>query len=290
MGRWKRLALVALIVLSLALLSLSLRNRSNTAVNRGALEMVGPFSSLMDGLAVKVEGVWFSYFQLVGVREENESLKRQLDRQSRQIVQLSEARSANERLKRLLNFKIKTAAVYAAAKIVAWDPGPWYQSMVIDVGLSDGVQLNAPVVTEAGLVGRVVEITPRFSKVLLVTDPESGVDAFVQRNRIHGLITGVKTGQMTLGYVRKAEDVRIGDLLVTSGLDGVFPSGLSVGTVSLVDKKSLGLFLEAHINPSVDLNSLEEVLVRLDQELPLDWMSLGGDLKRRFEERALELR
>jgi rod shape-determining protein MreC len=241
----------------------------------------------MDGMAGWVEDIWYSYFQLIGIKEENENLKRMVDRQSRQIVQLTEERTANERLRKLLNFKITAEGSYMGAKIVAWDPGPWYQSMVIDIGSVDGVPLNAPVVTEAGVVGRVVEITPHYSKVLLITDPESGIDAFVQRNRVHGLLLGHGSGQMTLDYVRKADDVRPGDMVVTSGLDGIFPSGLSVGSVTLVDKKSLGLFLEAQINPSVDLNSLEEVLVKLDNELPIDWMSLGGDLKRRFEDQNM---
>ncbi|MDR2366775.1 MAG: rod shape-determining protein MreC [Deltaproteobacteria bacterium] len=287
MGRWKRTVPVILVIACLALLSLSVRNRSNTALNRGSLEVVGPVGSFMDGLAGWVEGVWLSYFQLIGVKEENESLKRVVDRQGRQIVQLTEDRTANERLRRLLNFKITAEGDYKGAKIVAWDPGPWYQSMVIDLGSQDGVPLNAPVVTEAGVVGRVVEITPNFSKVLLITDSGSGIDAFVQRNRVHGLLSGHGGGQMTLDYVRKADDVRPGDMVVTSGLDGIFPAGLSVGSVTLVDKKSLGLFLEAQINPSVDLNGLEEVLVKLDREMPIDWMALGGDLKRRFEEQAL---
>jgi rod shape-determining protein MreC len=287
MARWKRTVPIVLAFVCLALLSLSYRNRSNTAINRGSLEVVSPVGSFMDGLAGWVEGVWYGYFQLVGIKEENESLKRLVDRQSRQIVQLTEERASNERLRRLLNFKMTSEGQYMGAKIVAWDPGPWYQSMVINVGSADGVERNAPVVTEAGVVGRVVQTTTHFAKVLLVTDAGSGIDAFIQRNRVHGLISGQGGGQMSLDYVRKADDVRPGDLVVTSGLDGVFPAGLSIGSVTLVDKKSLGLFLEAQINPSVDLSGLEEVLVKLDREVPMDWMALGGDIKRRFEERAL---
>jgi rod shape-determining protein MreC len=136
-------------------------------------------------------------------------------------------------------------------------------------------------------VGRVAELTPGFAKVLLLTDSSSGIDAFIQRNRVHGLLAGHGHGQMTLEYVRKADDVRPGDLVVTSGLDGIFPPGLAVGSVTLVDKKSLGLFLEAQISPSVALDSLEEVLVKLDRQVPLDWMSLGTDLRERFQEQAL---
>ncbi|MDR1677108.1 MAG: rod shape-determining protein MreC [Deltaproteobacteria bacterium] len=287
MASWKRFAPVVLILASLLLLSLSLRNRSNTALNRGSLEVVGPVGSVFEGLAGWVEDVWLNYFQLISVKEENDSLKKMVERQNRQIVQLTEVRSANERLRKLLNFKASADGQYLGAKIVAWDPGPWYQSMVINVGSIDGVLVNAPVATDVGLVGRVVEVTPHFSKVLLITDPGSGLDAFIQRNRVHGVISGSGVAQMSLDYVRKAEDVRPGDLVVTSGLDGVFPAGLAVGSVTLVDKKSLGLFLEAQINPSVDLNSLEEVLVKMDQQLPVDWMALGNDLKYRFEQEAL---
>jgi rod shape-determining protein MreC len=241
----------------------------------------------MDRLALLVEDVWFSYFQLVGLREENESLKRVIERQRSQIVQLTEERGSNERLRRLLNFKVEGAGRYLGARIVAWDPGPWYQSVVIDAGSDDGLFPNAPVVTEAGVVGRVVELTPGYSKVLLLTDSSSGIDAFVQRNRVHGLLSGRGQGQMALEYVRKSDDVRPGDLVVTSGLDGIFPPGLAIGSVTLVDKKSLGLFLEAQISPSASIDSLEEILVRLDRPAPVDWMSLGRDLRERFEEQAL---
>jgi rod shape-determining protein MreC len=285
-AKWRPLVPVALIILSFMLLTFSVRNRGNTAFSKVGLEAAGPLSSLMESLAGKVEGVWVRYFGLVDLREENESLKRVLDRQNRQIVLLNEEKGANERLRRLLGFKAGSDGRFMGARIVAWDPGPWHQSVVVDVGANDGIVENAPVLTERGVVGRIVELTPNFSKVLLLTDPDSGIDAFVQRNRVHGLVLGGGGGQMTMNYVRKAEDVRPGDMVVTSGLDGIFPPGLLLGSVTLVDKKSLGLFLDAQVTPGTDLNRLEEVLVKLDRQLPVDWMSLGPDLKERFEEQA----
>jgi rod shape-determining protein MreC len=285
-AKWRPIVPVVLIIFSLVLLTLSVTKQNNSAVNRVSLEAVGPFSVMMSGLASKVEGVWFGYFRLVGLREENEGLRRVVDRQNRQIITLSEERGANERLRRLLRFKAGAAGEYLGARIVVWDPGPWRQSVVIDLGADDGIVVGAPALTDRGVVGRVVEVTAGFAKVLLLTDPASGIDAFVQRNRVHGLVFGHGYGQMTLDYVRKADDVRPGDLVVTSGLDGVFPPGLALGSVTLVDKKSLGFFLNAQLTPGTDLSSLEEVLIRTDQRIPLDWMRLGADLRERFEEQT----
>ncbi|MDR1051914.1 MAG: rod shape-determining protein MreC [Deltaproteobacteria bacterium] len=285
-AKWRPLVPVLLIILSLALLSLSVKNRDNTAFNKAVMEMVGPLSKGLNALAGKVEEVWLGYFHLVGLRGENEALRRALDRQTRQIVQLNEEKSANDRLRRLLGFKAGSDGRYAGARIVSWDPGPWHQSVVIDAGANDGLVEGAPVVTDRGVAGRVVELSPNYSKVLLLTDPASGIDAFVQRNRVRGFIFGRGYGQMSMEYVRKADDVRPGDLVVTSGLDGIFPPGLLIGSVTLVDKKSLGLFLEAQVVPGADLANLEEVLVRLDSQAPVDWMSFGRELRERFEERA----
>jgi rod shape-determining protein MreC len=268
-------------------MTLSVRSRNNSAVNQASLEMVGPIGSLMNAAASKVENLWVAYFHLIDLRRENDNLRRVVDRQSRQILQLSEQRLTNDRLRELLDFKQTVEGQYVGARVLAWDPGPWHQSVIIDVGRNNGIVENVPVLTDRGVVGRVVELSPNFAKVLLVTDPASGIDAFIQRNRVRSLIAGGGYGQLNMNYVRKTDDVRPGDLVVTSGLDGVFPAGLTIGSVTLVDKMSLGLFLEAQVTPGVNLSELQEVLVKTDPLVPVDWLSLGADLRERFEERAL---
>jgi rod shape-determining protein MreC len=252
------------------------------------LQAAGPAAGALDRAASAVEGLWLGYFNLVGVREENESLRRVVDRQGRQLAALAEERLANERLKRLIGFHDQPPGHYLSARVLAWDPGPWFNSMVISAGSADGVADDSPVLTDRGVVGRVVELAPSFAKVLLLTDSASAIDSFVQRNRLNGLSTGRGRESLTLDYIRKSDDLRPGDLVVTSGLDGIFPPGLPLGRVTMVDKQSLGLFLAAEVSPLVELDRLEEVLILVDRPRPLDWLGLAPDLKAIFEKKSVQ--
>jgi rod shape-determining protein MreC len=282
---------IILIIVSLMLLTLSARRGwEGSAFSAASLETVGPVGSVMARLAGAVEGIWRGYFNLIEVREENERLRAAIDRQKRQLIELTEDRLANERLRRLVGFHEQPVGRYLTARVVGWDPGPWFQSLVISAGSSDGVTEQAPVLTERGVVGRVVELSPHFAKVLLLTDSSSSVDAFVQRNRVNGILTGRGPKPLNLDYIRKTDDVRPGDLLVTSGLDGVFPSGLPLGSVMVVEKQSLGQFLMAEVAPMVEFDRLEEVLVLTDQPKPVDWLGLAPDFKAMIEKKQPEVR
>ncbi|MDR2443101.1 MAG: rod shape-determining protein MreC [Deltaproteobacteria bacterium] len=280
---------VLLIIVCLTLLSLSAqRSYEESTFNSATLQTMGPVSSILGRLANQVEGIWLGYFNLIDVRRENEQLRKVIDRQSRQIVALNEEHLANERLRRLVAFHDQPPGRYLSAKVVGWDPSPWFQSLVVAAGTADGVSLDAPVMTERGVVGRVVELAPHYAKILLLTDSASSVDAFVQRNRVNALLTGRGQKAMTLDYIRKIDDVRPGDLVVTSGLDGIFPSGLPLGSVTVVDKQSLGLFLAAEVSPMVDFDRLEEVLILADRPKAVDWLGLAPDLKAVFEKKKQE--
>jgi rod shape-determining protein MreC len=268
----------------LALMSLSARRGGETSgLGAAALEAVGPAAALADRAASAVEDLWLGYFALVGAQEENQRLRAVVDRQGRQLAGLAEDRLANERLRRLIGFHDQPPGRYLSARVLALDPGPWSHSLVVSAGSSHGVAYDSPVLTDRGVVGRVVELSPGYSKVLLLTDPSSAIDAFVQRNRINALLSGHGGGALTLDYVRKSDDLRPGDLVVTSGLDGVFPPGLALGSVTMVDKQSLGFFLAAEVSPLAELDRLEEVLILVDRPRPLDWLGLAPDLKARFE-------
>jgi rod shape-determining protein MreC len=117
------------------------------------------------------------------------------------------------------------------------------------------------VVTPLGVVGQVVSATARTSKVLLLTDPNSGIDVLVQRTRSRGIVSGSLDNGAVLKYVKRSEDIQEGDRLITSGMDGVFPKGLMVGTVIKVRKQHLGLFQYIEILPAVQSSRIEEVLV-----------------------------
>jgi rod shape-determining protein MreC len=274
-----------LVLISLAFLSFYIWSPGprGSFFGSASLEASGPLSSVTSGLAGLVEGLWRDYFNLVGVKAENGALRRQVARQGMQAVELAETRLENERLKAALAYKGRSPERFLTVKVLAKDPTPYFRSIIIGAGSSDGIRLEAAVVSPEGAVGRVLELSPNYARVLLVTDISSGVDSLIQRNRVNGLIAGTGTERLGLEYVQKAEDVRVGDMAVTSGLDGIFPPGISIGTITFVDKMSMGFFMHAFVSPSVDFGSLEEVMVLLDGPEPLDWMGLAPDVRALYE-------
>jgi rod shape-determining protein MreC len=279
---------VLLLLASLAVLSFCVWGSGIRGSFFGAasLEASGPLSSVSSGLAGLVEGVWRDYFDLVGVREDNDALRRKLASQGQLANQLAELRLENERLRGILAYKGRAPGRFLTAKVVAKDPSPYFRSIIVAAGSDDGLRLEAAVVSPEGAVGRVCELSPHYARVLLITDISSGVDSLIQRNRVNGLMAGTGTERLGLEYVQKAEDVRVGDALVSSGLDGIFPPGIPLGTITFVDKVSMGFFMHAYVSPSVDFGSLEEVLVLLDGPEPLDWLGLAPDVRGLYERGA----
>ena len=157
------------------------------------------------------------------------------------------------------------------ANVVAEDLSPWFQAVIIDQGSASGIGPGMPVITDSGVVGVVVGTTPGASKVLLILGPQSRVDVYIQRTRARGSVRGRSQQDCELAYVLREEDVRPGDLVLTSGLAAVYPKGLVVGEVSRVERLPHGLFQHAELQPAVDFRKLEEVFVILERrQLPAD--------------------
>jgi rod shape-determining protein MreC len=151
--------------------------------------------------------------------------------------------------------------------VVGRDPSPWFKTLIINKGYLDGVTKASPVVVPEGIVGLVVAITAHYAKVLLIIDQNSAVDAKVQATRARGIVKGDPTGRGSFNYVLRKHDISLGDSVITSGLDGVFPKGLPIGRVSEIVRLSAGIFQEIAITPYVDFDTLEEVLVLAPPEL-----------------------
>jgi rod shape-determining protein MreC len=248
-------------------------------------EAAGPVERLVAATVARVGDFWRGYFYLVDLRQENGELRKQLNEQARQIVELTENRAAVARLQSLLGLREAYPHILMKpANILAWDPGPWFRSVIISLGDRDGVVRDQAVVHALGVVGRVMETSPHYSRVLLATDFSSSIDAFVQRSRAPGILGGEGGSRMTLKYVRKEEDVRPGDQVVTSGLDGFFPGGLALGAVSRVSRQSPGLFMEVEVRPQVPFDRLEEVLVLINQGPPIEWLGLAPALRPLLED------
>ena len=242
-----------------------------TAAARGQLknEPLGTLLMwIMRPLQIASQGAvnWISDFRenydtLTGFKAENARLRKRIEALEVERQRYLEAAATNRQLKALLDFRSQLSGAAITASIIANSASGWFQSCMLDKGSADGVSKGMAVVTPLGVVGQVVAVTPRTAKVLLLTDPNSGIDVLVQRTRSRGIVSGsLETGTI-LKYVKRSEDIQEGDRLITSGIDGVFPKGMMVGTVIKVRKQHLGLFQFIEVLPAVQTPRIENVLV-----------------------------
>jgi rod shape-determining protein MreC len=256
---------VILIILAniLALSITSQRHEPISSVGDAALFIIAPLQDTFTGAVRFAKNVWNQYFYLVSASKENERLKKALSRALEESKQLKEVELSNIRFRKLLGFQKATDDHLLAAEVIGKDPSPWFKAIVIDKGQSEGVKKGMPVVVPEGIVGQVVEASSHYSKVLLIIDQNSAVDALVQRTRARGIIEGESEGKFVFKYVLRKDDVKIGDTIVSSGLDGIYPKGLYIGRATEVVKRTSGIFQQVSVTPFVDFERLEEVLITL---------------------------
>jgi rod shape-determining protein MreC len=214
--------------------------------------------------------IWSNYFFLVEARRENLQLKAQIEILKLENSRYKEVLLANERLQELLKFQDSTDATLIPAMVTGWDSSGMFKSIIIDKGSWDRVAINMAVVSSEGVVGRVVSVSPHYSQVLLVTDQNSAIDGVVQSSRGRGMVKGSGSDECYFDYVIKTCEIKPGDAIVTSGLGGVFPKGLSLGRVKSVEDSPYKLFKDVEVIPAVNFNRLEEVLILLNKNfIPL---------------------
>jgi rod shape-determining protein MreC len=250
------------LLLSLYILTATARGQiKNEPVGALLMWILRPLQIAGQGTANWIKGFRDHYDTLAGFRSENERLRKRVQTLEIEWQRLLEAEATNRRLQQLLDFRSELPAGAITASIIASSATSWFQSCVLNKGSADGLRKGMAVVTPMGVVGKVVTVTRRTAKVLLLTDPNSGIDVLVQRTRSRGIVSGSLESGTVLKYMKRSEDVQEGDRLVTSGLDNVFPKGLLVGTVIKVRKQNLGLFQSVEVWPAVEAARVEEVLV-----------------------------
>jgi len=256
---------ILLIVINIIVLSVSSRRApSSSAIGRAAIFFVSPFQNAVTSSINSVNNIWRHYFAIISTAKENDMLKRKLRRMTEENNKYKETELSNQRLRSFLNFQKTKASEVIAAEVIGKDPSAWYKTIIIDKGKSDGVRKGMPVVLPEGIAGQLIDVSSRYSKVLLIIDPNSSVDALVQRSRARGIVKGMSTDQCSLTYVLNKNDVMVGDMVISSGLDGVYPKGLHIGHVSKVVRQKAGIFQDVEITPDVDFEKIEEVLVILN--------------------------
>ena len=238
------------------------RGREPNAVDRAVLWVTSPLARALiwacDGVGDGVSG----YIALRGVRQKNSELALENSQLRAEVNSLREAAAENVRLRREVGYVEGSPEKEIAARIIGVNPVSTFLSLRINRGEDDGVRAGMPVVTADGLIGRVKRATGAYADVELVTDQTSKVAALVQRSRVRATATGAGGARpLALDNVLRTDDVEEGDLVITSGTDGVFPKGLVVGRVTAVQRKATGTLLSAGIIPAVDVSRLEEVLV-----------------------------
>jgi rod shape-determining protein MreC len=262
-GRYRTpLLLILTLLLVFSVLSLSLKRSPALSKVQGlVVSLTAPGLEGLHYVGRRVTQLWRGYFYLVGVQRQNLELQRQLEEYKQREVHFQEAQQALTRLEGLLDLKRQVALPVIGARIIAYDPSLWSRSAIINQGRVQGVKDGLPVLAPQGIVGRVVGVYPEYSKVMLIVDRKSSADAMVQRTRVRGMLKGKGGNRCSLEFVPKSADVQVGDLVLASGLVGLYPKGLVFGKVTTANKKNPGVFQEIEVTPSVDLSTLEEVLV-----------------------------
>ncbi len=256
-----------LLAVAINIIALSIVNRQpgkTSGFGRVAIFFISPLQEIITRTIRSSQNVWKHYFGLVSAAEENDRLKAALNEALAEKNRYVEAALANDRFRKMLHFRNSMPSRVISAEVVGRDPSTWFKTVIIDKGRAHGVTEGIPVVVNEGIVGQVAEVADGYAKVLLLIDQNSAVDALVQRTRARGVIKGQSVGQYRFDYVLRKHDVKIGDTIISSGLDGVYAKGLRIGHVSEVVKPNSGIFQKVSVTPFVDFEKLEEVLVILD--------------------------
>jgi rod shape-determining protein MreC len=261
------LLIFAIVLLLSALILMSLRAKQRKEVeffDALLMEICSPVQKAATLVIKTVQGTFEQYVFLVNLEKENRMLKQKIAWLQEENRQMKEMKLANERLRQLLQFREKNSPSMIGAEVIGRDPSSWFRAVTIDKGERDGVEKGMAVISPAGVIGQILKTAPHYATVLLLTDYNSAIDSIVQRTRAKAIVEGKGENRCQLKYLRRAEEVAVGDVVVTSGLTGNFPKGLMVGEIKKVDKKGHGVFQYAELVPSVDLTQLEEVFVIME--------------------------
>lgn len=208
------------------------------------------------------------------LRQRNVELEAEVSRLQTQIIELQQQIADTEILSALVDFaRANPEYQYQAATVVATDPSPFLQYVIINSGSDDGLRRGMPVVTQQGLVGRISGVTAGAARVQLIIDPDSSVNIRLEPSEAQAMIAGQITGEISLEMVPQEADVKAGDLVLTSGLGGGYPANILIGQVSGVRKRDQDLFQRASVQPVVDFTQLSIVLVITNFQ-PIDFEPL----------------
>ena len=267
LSRHRPLALLASVILAqVLLLAFQIkRERDVRLIRYWAVTLLTPVERAGTWSFSRVGGVWHGYIGLREAHIENAHLQSELDQLRMRNRELESQAAEGQRLANLLNFRnAHPEASMLAAEVIGASADPTSHTLFINRGERDHVHRNLAVITPEGVVGKIVEVFPTSSQVLLINDKESGVGALFAGTRTHGVVKGSGDPNPRMDYIVNDEKVQVGDKILTSGEDHIFPKDLPIGKVE--SAKAAAPFQVISIDPAARLDRLEDVLVLLTQQ------------------------
>jgi rod shape-determining protein MreC len=251
-----------LLIISLIMLSYGVSRLSETGfLRKMVLEAAAPVQDVISISLKSLHDGWNRYLFLIGLEDENQKLRKQNAALIEQLNLYREGYLEGMRLQKLLSLRDAFQHRAVAARVIDRHSTSLFKTILIDKGTAAGLQVGLPVLADQGMVGRIIETSWHASRVLLLIDENSNIDAMIQRSRAQGILQGAGPAGCNLKYVSRVEEVQTGDVVLTAGLSGVFPKGILLGLVKAVSRREEGLFQKIELAPAVDFGKLEEVLV-----------------------------
>ena len=234
------------------------------------LDVAAPVQRVLAAPFVALSGVWEGYVAVLDVRADNERLVERIAELEEENLQYREALVTGGRLGDIAQMREEFESPMLASRVVGLDVSPWFRAVLVDRGERQGIHAGNPVITHDGVVGVVTATSSGAAKTMLLLDRQSAVDGLVQRSRVRGVVRGQGTDRLGFEFVVREADVRRGDVIISSGLDGVYPRGLRIGQVEEVEDPGGRLLQTAILKPSVDFGRLEQVFVMLRRTASMD--------------------
>jgi len=265
--------LIILVVLSLVMLTVYFREGDDGVLHgarRVTLEVTAPLARAGTAITSPVRSI-SSFFAGIGAsRERVQALEQQNEELRARLAELEEARQENERLRALVDFAEERKFAKLGAEVIRRPVSIWEGVIVIDRGSNDGVEPGMPVIAAQGLVGQIADVSAHSSSVRLVTDQLSGVAAIVQSSRTPGVVRGSIGGALSLDFIDRTYLPVEGDVVITSGIGGVYPGGIVIGDVIAVDDRHGELYPRIRVASRVPIGSIEEVFVLVGSVVETD--------------------
>jgi len=224
-------------------------------------EITGPVLKALGKPYIGIKYLFNTYINLIDAKKENYALKKKIDELLLENQKIPELENENKRLKTILKLTESNPDTSVVARVIGEDLKNWFKCIIIDKGRDQGIKEKMPVITPKGIVGQVVEVNKWHSKVMVINDTNSSVDVNIEGRDTRGIIEGTGYTVLKLKYITKNDEVEVGDRLVTSGKDSIYPKGMPTGIIIAINKNKAGIFYDIDVMPYNNFKRLEEVLV-----------------------------